>query len=95
MQNEKLLFENNYNELFEQRIRKGLKFSKEKRFSYRISTDVFTGDHILEILSVIAFIMKTYNQKIPITFLVSRCGFFDKLASCIIQSVDETSSSGY
>lgn len=86
MLNEELLLKDNYEKELETHIRRELKLS-EKRLKYRINTDVFTGDHVLEIITVISYIKKVYRQKIPVTFYVTPCAFFDKLVYIILESL--------
>lgn len=86
MQNESLVFEKNYNTLIEKTIKQRLRFYN-KRLIYKINTKVFTGDHILEILTVISFIKQKYKQRVPLTIEVSKCEFFDKLVYVILESM--------
>lgn len=88
MQNENLVLEKNYCKDLEPQIKKKLKFSNaNKRFIYPIKTNMFIGDHILEILTVVSYIKKQYKQRIPLTIDVSECGFHDKLVYVILESL--------
>ncbi len=70
----------------DKRIKNRLKF-KNGRFYYRIQTDIFSGDHIYEIINVMNYIWRIYNQKIPITFELGSFEFYDKLVYIILESL--------
>ena len=87
MKNEELLFERNYEYSFVPKIKRQLKLSRDKQLIYKIKTKIFSGDHILEILSIISYIKATYNQKVPLIIHVSECEFYDKLVYIILESL--------
>ena len=65
MRNFGLIFDKNdtieYNKLIEKKLR-----LVNKRFIYKISTDVFGGDQLYEMIAVINYIKRKYKQRIPI-----------------------------
>ncbi len=82
-----LMFEKNATDgKNDKRIKKRLSFVNG-RFYYRIQTDIFSGDHIYEIIGVINYIWRTYNQRIPITFELGSFEFYDKLVYIILESL--------
>lgn len=88
MKNIELLFVKNNTTYFDKRIKKKLKYSgKRKSWEYPISVDIFGGDQILEIIAVINYLDKTYNQKMPITFICSNFEFYDKLVYIILECI--------
>lgn len=86
VQYSELLFNKNCSTILDAKIKGKLKV-KNKRFFYQIKTDTFIGDHIYEVVSVINYLMRTYKQKIPITFELGYFEFSDKLVYVILESI--------
>ena len=81
MQYCELMFsKNTTNGQFDGRIKSRLSF-RDKRLYYKISAELFTGDQIYEMLEVMNYIWRTYNQKIPITFDLGEFEFYDYTTS--------------
>ncbi len=86
MQNIELIFKCNQTDKLDGLIKKKLKYEgKKKSFVYPIEVDIFSGDQIYEIISVINYIDKTYKQKIPVTFSCGSFEFYDKLVYVILE----------
>lgn len=87
MQYCELMFsENAANGQYDNRIKNRLSF-RDKRLYYKISAELFTGDQIYEMIAVMNYVWRTYNQKIPITFDLGEFEFFDKLVYVILESL--------
>ena len=87
MRNCELIFSQNISDnKYNNKIKRHLTF-KNMRFHYKIRTEIFTGDHIYEIINVMNYIWRTYNQKIPITFDLGSFEFYDKLVYVILESL--------
>lgn len=87
MQYCELMFgENTSNGQCDGRIKSRLSF-RDKRLYYKISAEIFTGDQIYEMIEVMNYIWRTYNQKIPITFDLGEFEFYDKLVYVILESL--------
>ncbi len=87
MKNCKLLFEMNYTEKFNRKIKKKIKFIN-KHMVYTMNINgTFSGDHIFEIISVVNYIRKAYRQKIPIVIFLGEFEFYDKLVYIILESI--------
>lgn len=84
MRNFGLIFDKNdtieYNKLIEKKLR-----LVNKRFIYKISTDVFGGDQLYEMIAVINYIKRKYKQRIPITFDIGEFEFYDKLVYVLLE----------
>lgn len=87
MKNCRLLFEKNNNSKIEYKFKNKLKL-KNKCFIYEIKVgDVFNGDHIYEIISVVNYVKNFYRQKIPIVIYLGEFEFYDKLVYIILESI--------
>lgn len=84
MRNFGLMFEKNdtieYDKLIEKKLR-----LVNRRLIYKISTDVFGGDHLYEMIVVINYVRRKYKQRVPITFDIGTFEFYDKLVYVFLE----------
>ena len=89
MKNCQLIFENNSSKSFDKTIKSRLKFV-DKRFYYKtvsMRNNSFTGDQILELITVIQYIWRHYGKRVPITIDLGNFSFADKLVYVVLETI--------
>ena len=87
--NVELLFSANQIQNMDSKIEKRLHFDKRKMsLKYDIKTPTFSGDQIFEIICVLNYLDRRYSgQKIPVTFILGKIKFNDKLVYIILECI--------